>query len=83
MRATTDSQPHVDFDKLGEGVNNLLHIATACVDREWAWAQTEFSGMRYGDFKKRGGRDRPSRPSNRFKPSIAKSRLSRGTSIAF
>lgn len=52
MRATTDSNPHVDFDHAGAGVLNLLTIHQAFT----GWSDDEmkrhFSGMRYGDLKK-------------------------------
>lgn len=52
MRATTDSNPHVDFETMGPGVANLLSIFQAIS----AWSDDQmknhFSGMRYGDFKK-------------------------------
>jgi tryptophanyl-tRNA synthetase len=52
MRATTDSNPAVDFDKMGEGVANLLSIYQAF--SEWTDEQmrAHFSGLRYGDLKK-------------------------------
>jgi len=52
MRATTDSQPHVDFDCLGAGVANLLAIFQAF--GEWTDEQlrSHFTGMRYGELKK-------------------------------
>jgi tryptophanyl-tRNA synthetase len=52
LRATTDSHPTVDFDRLGPGVANLLTIFQAFT--EWSDAQMRghFSGMRYGDLKK-------------------------------
>jgi tryptophanyl-tRNA synthetase len=52
MRATTDSNPAVDFDALGPGVANLLSIYQAF--SEWTGDQmrAHFSGMRYGDLKK-------------------------------
>lgn len=52
MRATTDSSPAVDFDKMGAGVRNLLTIFQAF--SEWSDEQirSHFSGMRYGDLKK-------------------------------
>jgi len=52
MRATTDSNPGVDFENLGEGVANLLNIYQAfagCTDDQM---RAHFSGMRYGDLKK-------------------------------
>jgi len=52
MRATTDSNPAVDFASLGAGVENLLNIFQAFS----AWTNDQmrahFSGMRYGDLKK-------------------------------
>lgn len=52
MRATTDSNPGVDFENAGPGIRNLLAIFQAF--SEWSDDQmkTHFSGMRYGDFKK-------------------------------
>jgi tryptophanyl-tRNA synthetase len=52
MRSTTDSNPAVDFEKLGAGVENLLNIYQAF--SEWTNDQmrAHFSGMRYGDLKK-------------------------------
>jgi tryptophanyl-tRNA synthetase len=52
MRATTDSNPAVDFENLGAGVQNLLTIFqafTECSDDE---LRAKFTGMRYGDLKK-------------------------------
>lgn len=52
MRATTDSNPAVDFETMGPGVQNLLTIHQAFS----GWSDDEmkrhFSGMRYGDLKK-------------------------------
>jgi tryptophanyl-tRNA synthetase len=52
MRATTDSNPVVDFATMGPGVANLLAIyqafGGACDDE----MKAKFSGMRYGDLKK-------------------------------
>ena len=52
MRATTDSNPAVDFASLGPGVENLLSIFQAYS----GWTQDQmrghFAGMRYGDLKK-------------------------------
>jgi tryptophanyl-tRNA synthetase len=52
MRATTDSNPAVDWDTMGPGVRNLLNIFQAF----GAWPdeamRAHFSGMRYGDLKK-------------------------------
>jgi tryptophanyl-tRNA synthetase len=55
MRATTDSQPGVDFASLGAGVANLLAIYQAF--SEWTDDQmkAQFTGMRYGDLKKQVG----------------------------
>ncbi len=52
MRATTDSNPAVDFENLGAGVENLLNIFQAF--GEWTDDQmrSHFSGLRYGDLKK-------------------------------
>ncbi len=52
MRATTDSNPAVDFENMGPGVTNLLSIYQAF--GEWSSEQmrAHFSGMRYGDLKK-------------------------------
>jgi tryptophanyl-tRNA synthetase len=52
MRATTDSNPHVDFDTMGLGVRNLLTIYQAFSDWNDGQMQSQFSGMRYGDLKK-------------------------------
>jgi len=52
LRATTDSQPAVDFTTMGAGVRNLLAIHQAFT----TWSDDEmkayFAGMRYGDLKK-------------------------------
>ena len=52
MRATTDSQPAVDFNKLGAGVENLLNIFQAFGGWPSDKMRQHFSGMRYGDLKK-------------------------------
>jgi tryptophanyl-tRNA synthetase len=52
MRATTDSNPGVDFDNLGPGVENLLSIYQAFSGATGDEMKQLFSGMRYGDFKK-------------------------------
>ncbi len=52
MRATTDSQPAVDFATMGPGVRNLLTIFQAFSDWTDTQMQGHFSGMRYGDLKK-------------------------------
>jgi tryptophanyl-tRNA synthetase len=53
MRATTDSQPNVDFEKLGAGVRNLIEISQAFMGWTSDQSRTEFSGLRYGDLKKK------------------------------
>jgi tryptophanyl-tRNA synthetase len=52
MRATTDSNPAVEFETIGPGVQNLLGIFQAF--SEWSDDQVKahFSGLRYGDLKK-------------------------------
>ena len=52
LRATTDSNPAVDFAALGPGVANLLGIYEACSGWDEGRIQAHFSGMRYGDLKK-------------------------------
>ncbi|OPZ80013.1 MAG: Tryptophan--tRNA ligase [bacterium ADurb.Bin429] len=52
MRATTDSQPAVDFNCLGEGVRNLLTIFQAFSGWSDEQVRGHFSGMRYGELKK-------------------------------
>ena len=52
MRATTDSQPAVDFDNLGAGVANLLGIFQAFSEWPDDKLRSHFAGMRYGDLKK-------------------------------
>jgi tryptophanyl-tRNA synthetase len=52
MRATTDSNPAVDFDHLGPGVANLLAIFQAFSEWPDEQVRSHFSGMRYGDLKK-------------------------------
>jgi tryptophanyl-tRNA synthetase len=52
MRATTDSNPAVDFENLGSGVRNLLAIHQAFTDWPDDKMRAHFSGMRYGDLKK-------------------------------
>jgi tryptophanyl-tRNA synthetase len=51
MRATTDSNPHVDFDTAGPGVVNLLSIYQAFDGTSDEQMRAKFSGMRYGDLK--------------------------------
>jgi tryptophanyl-tRNA synthetase len=52
MRATTDSNPAVDFASLGPGVENLLSIHQAFSGWPDDKLRTHFTGMRYGDLKK-------------------------------
>src|SRR5580704_6368580 len=52
MRATTDSNPGVDFENLGAGVQNLLTIFQAFTGCDDAALHAQFSGMRYGDLKR-------------------------------
>jgi tryptophanyl-tRNA synthetase len=49
-RATTDSEPAVDIERMGPGIANLLTIGQAC---DPSITKTSVSGLRYGDFKKR------------------------------
>lgn len=53
MRATTDSNPAVDFESMGEGVANLIAIYQAFTETSDEQVRAEFTGMRYGDLKKR------------------------------
>jgi tryptophanyl-tRNA synthetase len=53
MRATTDSNPAVDFDTMGPGVRNLLGIFQAFSEWPDAQIREHFAGLRYGDLKKR------------------------------
>lgn len=52
MRATTDSQPAVNFDAPGAGVANLLSIYQAFTEATDDEMKLKFPGMRYGDLKK-------------------------------
>jgi tryptophanyl-tRNA synthetase len=52
MRATTDSNPSVDFDTAGPGVLNLLSIYQAFAGSTGDEMKSRFTGMRYGDLKK-------------------------------
>jgi tryptophanyl-tRNA synthetase len=52
MRATTDSNPAVDFENMGPGVANLLSIYQAFAEWTDDQMRAHFSGMRYGDLKK-------------------------------
>ena len=53
MRATTDSNPAVDVETAGPGVLNLLSIYQAFAGVTEDGIKNEFTGMRYGDLKKR------------------------------
>ena len=53
MRATTDSLPAVDFEAAGPGVLNLLSIYQAFAGADDDEMKRQFTGMRYGDLKKR------------------------------
>jgi tryptophanyl-tRNA synthetase len=52
MRATTDSNPAVDFTSAGPGVLNLLSVYQAFSNATDDEMKARFSGMRYGDLKK-------------------------------
>src|SRR5262252_1117879 len=52
LRATTDSNPAVDFETMGPGVANLLGIHQAFSGWDDAQVKANFAGMRYGDLKK-------------------------------
>ena len=52
MRATTDSNPAVDFTTVGPGVQNLLTIFQAFSGWTDDHVRAHFAGMRYGDLKK-------------------------------
>jgi tryptophanyl-tRNA synthetase len=52
MRATTDSNPAVDFETAGPGVLNLLSIYQAFSGDSDGAIKAAFAGMRYGDLKK-------------------------------
>jgi tryptophanyl-tRNA synthetase len=52
MRATTDSNPCVDFEIAGPGVLNLLAIYQAFDGASDEAMKQRFTGMRYGDLKK-------------------------------
>ena len=52
MRATTDSNPAVDFETMGPGIANLIGIYQAFTEMPDDAAKAYFSGMRYGDLKK-------------------------------
>ncbi|HTA45884.1 MAG TPA: tryptophan--tRNA ligase [Bryobacteraceae bacterium] len=52
MRATTDSNPAIDFEAMGPGVANLLSIFQAFSDWTNDRMRDHFTGLRYGDLKK-------------------------------
>ena len=52
MRATTDSEPCVNMEAAGPGVQNLLSIYQAFSGWSDEQMQQHFQGMRYGDLKK-------------------------------
>ncbi|MGI8743692.1 MAG: tryptophan--tRNA ligase [Bryobacteraceae bacterium] len=52
MRATTDSNPAVDFEHIGPGVANLLNIFQAFSEWPEDRIRNHFAGLRYGDLKK-------------------------------
>jgi tryptophanyl-tRNA synthetase len=52
MRATTDSNPEVNFETMGAGVRNLLSIYQAFTEWPDDQMKSHFAGMRYGDLKK-------------------------------
>src|ERR1700730_13669590 len=52
MRATTDSNPSVDFETAGPGVMNLLTIYQAFSGTTDEQMKLQFTGLRYGDLKK-------------------------------
>src|SRR6185295_8835368 len=52
LRATTDSNPAVDFEAAGPGVVNLLGIYQAFSGWSNDQMRAHFAGMRYGDLKK-------------------------------
>jgi tryptophanyl-tRNA synthetase len=52
LRATTDSNPAVDFKAMGAGVANLLGIYQAFSGWDETQMRAHFAGMRYGDLKK-------------------------------
>ena len=53
MRATTDSNPAVNFETMSPGVANLISIYRAFGEIDEATARREFDGLRYGDLKKK------------------------------
>jgi tryptophanyl-tRNA synthetase len=52
MRATTDSNPEVDFETAGPGVLNLISIYQAFSGEPDDAVKARFTGLRYGDLKK-------------------------------
>ena len=52
MRATTDSNPEVDFETAGPGVLNLISIYQAFSGDSDDAVKARFTGLRYGDLKK-------------------------------
>jgi tryptophanyl-tRNA synthetase len=52
MRATTDSNPAVDFDTAGPGVLNLLSIYQGFSGASDSEMKSHFTGLRYGDLKR-------------------------------
>jgi tryptophanyl-tRNA synthetase len=52
MRATTDSNPEVDFETAGPGVLNLISIYQAFSGESDDAVKARFTGLRYGDLKK-------------------------------
>ncbi len=52
MRATTDSNPCVDWETAGPGVLNLIAIYQAFSESTDEEVKRRFTGMRYGDLKK-------------------------------
>src|SRR6202521_2148360 len=52
LRATTDSNPGVDYENMGPGVRNLLTIFQAFTGWSDENTRAHFAGMRYGDLKK-------------------------------
>src|SRR6476620_11339204 len=52
LRATTDSNPGVDYENMGAGVRNLLTIFQAFTGWSDDNTRAHFTGMRYGDLKK-------------------------------
>jgi tryptophanyl-tRNA synthetase len=52
LRATTDSNPAVNFEAMGPGVANLLGIYQAFSGWSNDQMRAHFTAMRYGDLKK-------------------------------